>query len=188
MTPKPQHRERCLTLLRGMTAAQRAAKSQAIRERVLHLPELIDASSVFVYAAGPDEVQTQSLISDLLRLGKRVAVPRVEDRATASMSAVLIRSLDELTPGSFGLLTPPDNNPVEPAPGLALIPGLAFDPAVGTRLGRGGGYYDRWLADHPDTTRVGLAFDTQLLADLPADAHDQPMQVVVTESSLLRFA
>jgi 5-formyltetrahydrofolate cyclo-ligase len=68
---------------------------------------------------------------------------------------------------------------------LALIPGLAFDPDTGIRLGRGGGYYDRLLADKRfRAVTIGIAFGFQLHAGLPAELHDQPVASILTESCL----
>lgn len=87
-----------------------------------------------------------------------------------------------LRPGPHGLREPdPALCPAAPAPDLALVPGLGFSPG-GTRLGRGAGYYDRWLAGLPaPPLTIGVAFACQLLPHLPRDPHDQPVHSIVTE-------
>src|SRR5262249_62364793 len=89
-------------------------------------------------------------------------------------------------PGTHGGPGPAEGLP-PPPPGrdaLFLVPGLGFDPG-GTRLGRGGGHYDRALAHHPAALRIGLARETQILSSLPRDPWDQPMDAVVTERRIL---
>ena len=104
------------------------------------------------------------------------------------MSAVEIRSLeDDFTPGAFGIREPVG----EPWPidgiDLIVVPALAYDRR-GNRLGKGGGFYDRFLA-LPSRRGVpcGLGFDEQLLDEVPTDDHDHPIDMVVTDKEVLRF-
>ncbi len=95
----------------------------------------------------------------------------------------------DLVPGVFGILEPRGSEVVEPgAIDFVLVPARGFDRA-GNRLGRGGGYYDRYMA-HPDfrAIRCGIAYSAQVLPAIPHDAHDLPVHVLVTESGVLRFA
>jgi 5-formyltetrahydrofolate cyclo-ligase len=91
--------------------------------------------------------------------------------------------LDELLePGPFGVAQPAASSP-------ALIPDVLFVPlvgftATGGRLGQGGGHYDRWLSAHPDTVAIGLAWDCQLVDTLPSEAHDRPLNAVITPTRL----
>lgn len=66
---------------------------------------------------------------------------------------------------------------------MLFVPLVGFT-AEGARLGQGGGHYDRWLADHPDTTAIGLAWDGQRVDDLPTEAHDIPLAAVVTPTRI----
>jgi 5-formyltetrahydrofolate cyclo-ligase len=88
----------------------------------------------------------------------------------------------------MNILEPVDNE-VLAAGDLDLIvaPALAYDRR-GNRLGRGGGYYDRFISRHSGALVCGLAFDGQLLDDLPAEPHDQPVNMVATNVEFLRFA
>lgn len=140
------------------------------------MPEVQKAVSVFVYVASGSEVDTCPLIDALLRIGKRVAVPRVLSEP-GRMQAVAIASRDELVLGRYKLLEPLPDAPVLRDPDLVLTPGLAFTPA-GERLGQGGGYYDRYLALHPSSLAIGLAFSEQLADRLPAESHDAVMDRV----------
>ncbi len=160
--------------------------SDRVRDHVLALPEVAAAATVFVYASDRGEVQTYTLMEDLIAMGKAVAVPRIVDTAARVMVAVPIRSLRDLTPGAYGILAPARGEPLAGTPDVSLVPGLAFDPATGARLGFGGGYYDRYLAAHRATVAVGLAFESQLAADLPAEEHDRRVAAIVTETRTVR--
>ncbi|MEM7626382.1 MAG: 5-formyltetrahydrofolate cyclo-ligase [Planctomycetota bacterium] len=166
---------------------EREAASDRIRGRVLDLPELAAARRVFVYVSAGSEVQTYTLIEALLAAGKTVAVPRITNLDAGQMEAVPIKSLKELVPspgpaGTFGLLEPQGGQALEVAPDLTIVPGLAFSPITGVRLGVGGGFYDRYLTANPDTLPVGLAFNAQLRDTLPAEAHDARLSMIITES------
>jgi len=106
------------------------------------------------------------------------------------MDARVLRDLDrDLAPGVYGILEPQSSEVVEPgAIDFVLVPARGFD-RHGNRLGRGGGYYDRYMS-HPDfrALRCGIAFAVQLLDTLPHDEHDLPVHLLLTEGGTLRFA
>lgn len=113
---------------------------------------------------------------------KRVALPRV---AGDELVFHWITGREELLLGSFGILEPPaDASPAGNEFDLILVPGLAFD-LRGGRLGRGRGYYDRFLAGATGL-RVGVCFEDQIVADVPLEPHDLRMDFVVTPSSICR--
>ncbi len=87
-------------------------------------------------------------------------------------------------PGKFGIREPLGSQ-LAPPPDVVLVPGLAFG-ASGARLGRGGGFYDRWLARHPAVITVGLCFACQLVEHLPGEAHDLQVRSVLTELGFAR--
>ena len=175
---------------------QRTEDSDRIRRRVLELPELNDASRVFVYASQGGEVETYTLIEDLLALHKSVAVPRIEDPGSGTMRAVPIRSLKQLAPRAvhFGLLEPAADaaawgvDAADDARTLVVMPALAVSPVTGHRLGTGGGYYDRYLAEHPGISTAVLAFDEQLVDEIPDEPYDQPVQLILTPTRVVRIA
>ena len=172
-----------------MTAEQRAEASERIRRRLADLPEWRNAATVLLFLSMPDEVDTLPIVRDALAAGKTVAVPKVDARRKV-MDARVLRDLDgDVAPGVYGILEPVAAEVVEPGDiDLVLVPARAFD-RHGNRLGRGGGYYDRYMS-HPDfrALRCGIAFAAQLLDDLPHDPHDLPVHLLVTEAGILRFA
>ena len=164
-------------LLREKRAAvpawTRAFWDRAIAQRLaLLLPE---EGEVFFYVGTGFEIATRDAIAGRLRRGD-VCVPLCG--AGGTMSARRIRSLDELRTGRYGLPEPPADAP-EGDPRIAVVPGLAFSLS-GDRIGWGGGYYDRWLAAHPDCLTVGLCYEAFLM-DLPHTAADRRVGVILTE-------
>jgi len=116
---------------------------------------------------------------------RAVALPRVQgDR----MEMFVTGSREELVPGAFGVLEPSDSAvPMEPsAIDVILVPGLAFDRSGG-RLGRGKGYYDKYLAG-ASGLKVGVCFDEQIVGTIPHEAHDRAMDAVVTPSGIILCA
>lgn len=157
---------------------QLAERSAAIEQLVLSLDCVERAGSVFVYVSSGSEVRTRALITALLQRGKTVAVPRVLPEPGV-MQAVVICSLDDFAPGRFGILEPTTHELLEVTPDVTIVPGIAFT-RTGQRLGQGGGYYDRYLAQHPATCKVGVCFNEQLAETLPCEPHDALMNDVVT--------
>jgi 5-formyltetrahydrofolate cyclo-ligase len=133
----------------------------------------------------PREIDLEPWLAECLNRGVRVALP-CADFATRTMTPRLVtaETLRALAPDARGLRQPPEDAAwVDPnALSLAVIPGLAFDHA-GRRLGRGAGFYDRFLAAlPPQVLRVGVSLDEQRRAEIPVDTWDMPMHAVATPS------
>ncbi len=167
-----------------LSAATTARWSAAIADRVLNLPELKEASCCFCYIGMPGEVETKALIDAMVGAGHRLAVPWQPDRTT--MQACVFPGWQQMRPGAMGIPVPVNPTVCPASIDIALTPGLAFSPAGG-RLGYGAGYYDRWFARHPRARRIALAFDCMLSTDVPLEPHDQPMQMIVTESGVINI-
>jgi 5-formyltetrahydrofolate cyclo-ligase len=194
-----------LAVRNGLTEQQIADGSEAITRQVLAMPLVREAVSVLVYASAGSEVRTYTLMGDLLAAGKQVAVPVIESTADQPgvMHGYRIASLHHLAPDRYGILAPlPDRRKATHRlddPAVVLVPALALDPETGVRLGRGGGYYDRYLSDRPGCEPVGLAFEEQLCGPgrgfegsgqggagvLPCEPHDLPMRWIVTPRGVL---
>ena len=163
---------------------ERRRSSEAIRRKVFRLTAFRRAKTVCCYVALPYEVQTWRMIEEMLKRGKRVAVPLAQPRSKRLRLCELRHPATELARGAFGVWEPrPETRrPVRVDElDLVLVPGLAFDRR-GHRLGHGHGYFDRFLARVPAATpTVGLAFRFQLLDRLPSAAHDHAIQTVLTE-------
>jgi 5-formyltetrahydrofolate cyclo-ligase len=142
-------------------------------------------SVVGAYSARSDEADPALLVERLARLGASLAYPRV-----AARNAPLVfhqwKPGQVLRPGAFGVLEPELEWPVA-APNVLLVPLLAFDSG-GHRLGYGGGFYDRTLgALDPGVVTIGVAYAGQEVAQLPREAHDRPLDMVVSELGVRRF-
>ena len=159
---------------------ERALDSAAICAHVRQLPEWANSRVVLLFAALPDEPDVFGLWDE----SKQICLPRF--RADRSYEAAHVRNPVDLVSGQFGILEPPGSavcaGPSEVD--LVVAPGMAFD-AAGFRLGRGRGFYDRWL-EGLTAFRCGIGFDHQLVSDVPHELHDARMGVVVTPSGAFR--
>lgn len=181
-----------MTRTRSMTPADlRAAASQAIAARVLALPEWMEAKTVALFKpiVRKGEVDTGALHEAALAAGKRVAYPVIDGDSPliedCSMSFRFVDDLGSFTDQGRGFPEPPRDGAVVSELDLILVPALAFDP-TGYRLGYGAGLYDRSLPRFPSSKTVGVAFDFQLLMELPRQPHDVPVQVIVTDRRVVR--
>lgn len=138
---------------------------------------LPESGDVFFYVGEGFEVATREAMEQRLRRGGGVCVPLCRSRGR--MTARRIESLGALAPGRFGLPEPPEDAPVVERPAAVIVPGLAFSPE-GARLGRGGGYYDRWLEAHPDVRSIGLCYEAFLMP-LPEEGYDRRVREILTE-------
>jgi 5-formyltetrahydrofolate cyclo-ligase len=180
---KAELRRRMVQLLQAVPAERLAADSARIAQHVLGLPLLGVAQSVFCFISMPGEVETRDLIRQLLQRGKTVAVPLIVERG--KMEAHRIDDLTDCAPGAFGIMAPRSPNPLAAAPDVCLTPGLAFT-VRGDRLGRGAGYYDRFLAERPAMTSVALGLDEQVVEQIPMGPNDHRVSMIVTPSLVVR--
>lgn len=145
---------------------------------------------VMSYVSMHDEVSTHEIIRSCLRRGVRVCVPCV-DAANQSMTASELENFStDLEKGYGGIMEPRQDcrRPVDAEQiDLHLIPGVAFDPR-GNRIGRGKGYYDRFLLEaNPESIKVGLAYSWQVVDEIPEESHDVAMDLVVTEQGVVQI-
>jgi len=142
---------------------------------------------VALYAAIPGEVGTELIRATYLDAGVELFYPRVME--DGKLSFYRNGSPDIWVRGKYGLMEPrisPGMEGVRSGFDLVIVPGVAFD-SMGKRLGRGYGYYDRFLADLTGSAiTVGLAFSRQLLPEVPVDEWDVPVDAVVTEDGVIR--
>ena len=162
--------------------AENAACDVRITQRVLSLPAFQAAERIFAYCSVVPEVDTHAILAQARRRGKTVALPVTQPDGQMQFA----RYDGALVPGRFGIPQPPHSAQILlPQSGdLMLIPALAYD-RTGRRLGRGGGYYDRCLAQL-DCCAVGLIRAEFLLDALPTAWNDMPVAAVVTEQGILR--
>lgn len=162
------------------------AYARAAGERLLALPEVAAARAILAYAASIEEIDPARAVGVLRLRGVAVALPRVE--APGELGLHLTGDATPLTGGMFGIREPAADTPRIPAHAIdaVIVPGVAFD-AECWRLGYGGGYYDRLLPLlREDCTRIGFAYDEQLLERIPAAEHDVRLDAVVTPTRVIR--
>jgi 5-formyltetrahydrofolate cyclo-ligase len=154
-------------------------------ERLLALPELASARTVLAYSATAEEIDPAPVVSALRERGMVIALPRVVGPERLVLHRV--DGDDALVEGPFGLLEPSGDAPVVAPESIdvAIVPGVAFDSAC-QRIGHGGGYYDRLFGMMPGAVTVGIAFDGQVLAEVPCEVHDVCVDVLVTPTRTLR--
>ena len=165
---------------RALSAAEIESRSAILAEKLFSTVQYRDCKSLYAYLSFNQEVRTNPIIQQAWADGKRVAVPKV---VGDEMVFIWIDSFEGLAPqGAFHILEPIEDGPVaSDETALILMPGLAFDPQ-GHRVGYGGGYYDRFLEKEPDHPLVALCYDFQLYDRLEVEAHDVPVDVVLTDA------
>ena len=175
----------------SMTFERIVVYSGQILKKLIEMPEYDRADAILAYVSFSSEVDTHFLINKALADGKKVAVPRVNGKT--DMDFYLLNSMNDLLPGTYGILEPDVEKcrKLEMSADkkyLLILPGVAFDENH-TRLGYGGGYYDRFLAKYRDRdiTKVMLAYESEKTDEpLPKDDFDVPADVILTEISEYR--
>ena len=179
---KPILRQKLLKLLRSQNERVRLLKSRAIQRKLFKTPEFKRAQTVLFYASFDGEVETFEMMRKASKLKKKIALPIVM-RQSKRLIPVRIKHFKDLKQGCYGILEPKlRKNAAKLADiNLVVVPGVAFDK-TNHRLGRGAGYYDRFLRKLPmGTPMIGLAFDFQIVDVLPhRKPHDVPVSAVIT--------
>lgn len=150
--------------------------SRKLTEQFLAHPLYQQAKTIYGYLPYNQEVRTWALLEQALKDGKQIAVPKVYGD---EMRFILMKDLSRVAPGYAGIPEPVDDGPVADDPqALVLMPGMVFDKA-GHRIGYGGGFYDRFLAQEPDHPTIALCYDFQLLEHIPTEEFDIPVDAVL---------
>lgn len=168
--------------------AEKIEKDRKIHISFQNTSDYTESKKILIYVSFGSEIDTHRLIVNALDAGKTVCVP-ITERKTHTITPSQILSMDELEPGEYGILAPkPDK--IRPVPGeiidLTLVPGLAFD-RNGYRIGYGGGYYDRFFEKYPHGKKIALCYDFQLQDSIPLNSFDIPVDILITESKLIRY-
>lgn len=179
-------RRQAKQVLAGMSERERELRSRSLCSKLWDLPALRSARTVMLYLAMPEEVDLAAIAEKSAAAGKRICVPRM-DWAAKTMSPLIVdwnalttevreHGVSEPVGGTAARLESVD---------LVLVPGLAFDEA-GRRLGRGAGFYDRFLEAYrakrkAEAAALGVCFEVQVFGEIPADSHDQRLDGLVTE-------
>ncbi len=180
-------------LRKQLRAARRdhvAALDPATRALILHRPPapllalVPEGATIGLYHAAAPEAPASGYASFFRERGHPLALPRFAHRGAAMEFATYSDpwNEDDCEVGPFGLMQPVGDADTV-VPDVLFVPLLGFT-AQGARLGQGGGHYDRWLAEHSSVMAIGLAWDVQLVENLPVQAHDQTLAAVVTPTRI----
>ena len=174
---KSELRKQVLHEMRALSQEQKQAIDQALTERLLHHPFYQEAKVIASYLSFPHEFQTQELIEQALKDGKKVLIPKTYPKGRMDF---VVYDPQQLVKTSFGLLEPQGDLEVVDASQIDLIhvPGLAFT-REGYRIGYGGGYYDRYL-EHFTGHTLSTVYPCQIRDFIPED-HDIPVQEVLID-------
>ena len=176
---KQRLRQTMRTLEQQLSDKYKSASSRAICAHLLAMPEYQAADTVFCFVGTAKEIDTRPILEHALQTGKRLCVPLCT--APGIMELREIGSLNDLIPGSYGIMEPKADSPIINTDDVdfAILPCLTCNHA-GQRLGKGGGYYDRFLSHYRSGT-VLLCREKLIRDEIPVEPHDYPVPWVLTE-------
>ena len=179
---KKELRTKAIAARDTLSPGKRTAKSREIEERLFSLSEFKSARVILFFASFRSEVDTGPMIRRALAFGKRVVLPKVKG---AELVLHEISDLDkDVSPGAWGIPEPHEPRPVMLEElDLIIVPGAAYDKQ-GNRVGYGAGFYDKLLSAFKKMT-VALAFELQIMPNVPTEMHDIPIKKIVTERRVI---
>lgn len=164
----------------------RHSYSNSILEKIKSLKVYAEARSIMLYLSYGSEVITDIMVNEFLLDNKDVAVPVISNPGDGIMHAIKINSLQECNTKVYGIRQPEfdeslivDKNDID----IILVPGIVFD-SKGYRIGYGKGYYDRWLQGTDIKKRIGLAYEVQVISEIPKGEYDLPVGMLITEKQI----
>ncbi len=154
--------------------------SNAILYNLIEVPEFQHAQKVFIFISKYPEPFTRDIIAFCFMAKKEVYVPIIRD---GEMYLTRYNPTDELEVASFGIKEPVNATPIDVLPDVAIVPMVAYDDNK-NRLGHGKGYYDRYLKDK-NICKIGICFSRYGIPNIECDAHDVPMDMIITEEGYI---
>lgn len=183
-------RKEILTKRKNIDTAEKEEMDKKILDRFFESKYYKEAKKIFIYISYDSEIDTIKIIDKAFKDGKKIYVPRTEFESRL-MDAVEITSFDNLIKSSYGILEPSINTPyINPNElDLIVVPGVAFDKKGG-RMGYGAGFYDRYFKkinkdNIEKITKLALAYDFQVLEEVPMSAQDVPVDYIITEKEFI---
>ncbi len=170
--------------MENLDPSKKCIMDEKIRNNIYSLRKYFISQNIFSYVSKEKEVDTINLIDHSITIGKMVCVPLV-NKEDNSLEARRINSLLDLKVGNFNILEPNENTEITNLGKIEIlfIPGLAFSTEC-ERLGRGGGYFDRFLSEATGV-KIGLAYDFQIFQSLPVEKHDIKMDIIITDERII---
>jgi len=182
-TDKNRWRKDLKRLRQEIPGSLRKQNNLDIRRNLLSLQGLGDAKSIFCFVSYGAEVDTHGIIDELLRQGKQLAVPKITE--SRLMNAIQFQDWGDLEAGELGILSPRWATAIIDKFDVTITPGLGFTER-GDRLGFGRGYYDAWFRKNDPGLKIALSYEAQINANLPVEAHDVKVDIIVTEERIIR--
>jgi 5-formyltetrahydrofolate cyclo-ligase len=185
---KDQIRTDAVTEIAALSKNERTAKIRAIGKRLFEFANFLESRIVLMYVGGKNEIPTGDILKLAHEYGKIVVLPAF-DAGTHKMNLMKVDYLEkDLRSGPRGVSEPdPDRCKRVPIDkiDIAIIPGIAFDEK-GARIGTGQGYYDRLIPRLSITTRkVALAFEEQIVPQIPMESHDKFVDIIITDKRII---
>lgn len=174
--------------LEALKTSELTKKIRKIEDRLFDFANFLEAKIALLYMNTSYEVSTQKILKKCFKYNKVVVLPAFREEKRR-MTLMKISNLGaDLTPGPRGVPEPDEKRcktvPIESID-IAIIPGIAFDEKGG-RIGTGRGYYDKLIPDLSITTRkVALAFECQILPQIPMESHDRHVDIIITEDRII---
>jgi 5-formyltetrahydrofolate cyclo-ligase len=164
---------------------ERDTASSVIINRVLHDYDWMHAATVMVYMSCRSEVSTEVLVQEALKVKKHVMVPCIPDGSDDIIPVAIQDISDVSAVCRYGMLQPRKElcQAFAGTMGVIVVPGVVFSRS-GARVGSGKGYFDVLLARHFQAVKIGLAFECQMVSDVPVEPHDVMMDKVITEQNV----
>jgi 5-formyltetrahydrofolate cyclo-ligase len=182
---KRKLRAQAREMRRSLSPEYKNSLDRKIKNKLLNLFAVREVQTVLCYVSTDIEVDTREFINSLLQMGKRVAVPRCEGEK-GEMNFYYIESLDELSPGSFGVDEPDPMKSLmfaDAVKSVCIVPAFMFDKN-GYRLGYGKGYYDRYLSKYKGST-IGVCYSENMQDELFHGKYDRSVDLVVTDKEII---
>jgi 5-formyltetrahydrofolate cyclo-ligase len=185
---KDEIRDEITTILKSLSEKDIAEITKGIENRLFEFANFLEARIALLYINNANEVNTDSILKRCFDYNKILVLPLINSNSQ-EFRLLKISNLDfDLKPGPNGVLEPDIERcktvPIE-CIDIAIIPGVAFDEKGG-RIGSGDGYYNRLIPKLPITTRkVSLAFDSQILPQVPSESHDKYVDIIITEKRII---
>ena len=161
----------------------RFKKSEKIADFLCEINEFKQSKTIFCYVSYKSEVETFSLINYILESDTDLFVPKIISRT--KMIAVKLDDIANLEFDDIGILTPKSNKILSEKVDTVITPGIGFTKKGG-RLGYGRGYYDRWFSINEVKTKIGIAFEEQVVINLPLEKTDINMDIIITEKEIIK--
>ena len=185
-------RQEILNLRCSLSDEELNKKSTEIFNKLVSMDIYCRSKVIMCYMDFRNEVKTGEFIRASLEKGKRIAVPMISldmNRAKAIIPCEIYNIEYELEKGTLGILEPKNEfrRVLDPENiDMVIVPGIVFDLRK-NRIGYGAGYYDRFLnSTGKDCFKVGVAFELQILNEIPAEAHDVRLDMIITEKRVIK--